>query len=67
MSPEDVAENLMLKTIRGDAQTCLERLIQALETAKQESRTTTKGPAREESSATERDVAKKVPQQRRKS
>ncbi|RVX08795.1 AAA-ATPase [Vitis vinifera] len=37
MTPADVAENLMPKTIKGDSETCLESLIQALEAAKKES------------------------------
>ncbi|KAF8408032.1 hypothetical protein HHK36_007172 [Tetracentron sinense] len=38
ITPADVAENLMPKTITGDAETCLENLIQALEMAKEEAR-----------------------------
>ncbi|KAF8408030.1 hypothetical protein HHK36_007170 [Tetracentron sinense] len=38
ITPADVAENLMPKTITGDAETCLENLIQALEVAKEEAR-----------------------------
>ncbi|CBI34992.3 unnamed protein product, partial [Vitis vinifera] len=37
MTPADVAENLMPKTIKGDSETCLESLIQALEAAKKDS------------------------------
>ena len=36
LTPADVAENLMPKTIKGDADTCLESLVQALEVAKKE-------------------------------
>jgi hypothetical protein len=36
MTPADVAENLMPKTEEGDAGTCLESLIQALEAVRVE-------------------------------
>ncbi|KAA8530298.1 hypothetical protein F0562_005007 [Nyssa sinensis] len=36
MTPADVAENLMPKTINGDAETCLDSLIQALQIVKEE-------------------------------
>ncbi|OMP09758.1 hypothetical protein COLO4_05161 [Corchorus olitorius] len=38
ISPADVAESLMPKSIKGDAETCLENLIQVLKTAKEEAR-----------------------------
>uniref|UniRef100_A0A5B7BZH1 AAA+ ATPase domain-containing protein n=1 Tax=Davidia involucrata TaxID=16924 RepID=A0A5B7BZH1_DAVIN len=38
MTPADVAENLMPKTVPGDAGACLESLIKALEIAKEEAR-----------------------------
>ena len=38
LTPADVAESLMPKTIKVDAETCLETLIQALRTAKEEAR-----------------------------
>ncbi|OMO79119.1 hypothetical protein CCACVL1_13897 [Corchorus capsularis] len=38
ISPADVAESLMPKNIKGDAETCLENLIQALKTAKEEAK-----------------------------
>ncbi|KAK4368865.1 hypothetical protein RND71_012657 [Anisodus tanguticus] len=38
MTPADVAENLMPKSSKEDAGTCLERLIEALETAKVEAK-----------------------------
>ncbi|XP_010272180.1 PREDICTED: AAA-ATPase ASD, mitochondrial [Nelumbo nucifera] len=36
ITPADVAENLMPKTLNGNAESCLENLIKALETAKEE-------------------------------
>ncbi|XWS44264.1 hypothetical protein CRYUN_Cryun15aG0029800 [Craigia yunnanensis] len=38
MTPAEVAEHLMPKTASGDPETCLESLIQALESAKEEAR-----------------------------
>ncbi|XP_073139848.1 AAA-ATPase ASD, mitochondrial-like [Henckelia pumila] len=38
MTPADVAENLMPKSSEEDAETCLSRLIEALEVAKEEAR-----------------------------
>ncbi|XP_075642545.1 AAA-ATPase At3g28580-like [Castanea sativa] len=38
MTPADVAENLMPKSLNEDADTCLKNLIEALETAKEEAR-----------------------------
>ncbi|XP_060179147.1 AAA-ATPase At3g28580-like [Lycium barbarum] len=38
MTPADVAENLMPKSSKENVDTCLERLIKALETAKEEAR-----------------------------
>ncbi|KAF8408031.1 hypothetical protein HHK36_007171 [Tetracentron sinense] len=38
ITPADVAENLMPKTITGDAETCLENLIRTLKMAKEEAR-----------------------------
>ncbi|KAK7271731.1 hypothetical protein RJT34_27870 [Clitoria ternatea] len=38
VSPADVAENLMPKAVDDDVETCLKRLILALETAKEEAR-----------------------------
>ncbi|CAK9146331.1 unnamed protein product [Ilex paraguariensis] len=38
MTPADVAENLMPKSAEEDAETCLNNLIKALETAKEEAR-----------------------------
>nr|POE91417.1 aaa-atpase asd, mitochondrial [Quercus suber] len=38
MTPADVAENLMPKSLTEDADTCLKNLIEALETAKEEAR-----------------------------
>ena len=36
MTPADVAENLMPKSLNEDAETCLEKLIEAIKTAKEE-------------------------------
>ena len=47
MTPADVAENLMPKTVGGDVDTSLGILIQALETAKEEARVKTKEEAKE--------------------
>ncbi|PQQ01231.1 hypothetical protein Pyn_11513 [Prunus yedoensis var. nudiflora] len=38
MIPADVAENLMPKSVTEDADSCLKKLIEALETAKEEAR-----------------------------
>ncbi|KAK4272043.1 hypothetical protein QN277_020646 [Acacia crassicarpa] len=38
MTPADVADNLMPKSVEEEAETCLERLIEALETAKLEAK-----------------------------
>ncbi|KAF3444736.1 hypothetical protein FNV43_RR14429 [Rhamnella rubrinervis] len=38
ITPADVAENLMPKSVTEDAETCLESLIEALKTAKEEAR-----------------------------
>ncbi|KAI9121605.1 hypothetical protein K1719_008638 [Acacia pycnantha] len=38
MTPADVAENLMPKSVEEEAETCLERLVEALETAKLEAK-----------------------------
>ncbi|CAN4124458.1 unnamed protein product [Withania somnifera] len=38
MTPADIAENLMPKSSKENADTCLERLIKALETAKEEAK-----------------------------
>lgn len=38
ITPADVAENLMPKSSKENANTCLERLIKALETAKEEAK-----------------------------
>ncbi|WMV28434.1 hypothetical protein MTR67_021819 [Solanum verrucosum] len=38
MTPADIAENLMPKSSKENAETCLERLIKALETAKEEAK-----------------------------
>ncbi|KAM1076006.1 hypothetical protein ACFX19_023984 [Malus domestica] len=38
MTPADVAENLMPKSVRQDAKSCLKNLIEALEAAKEEAR-----------------------------
>lgn len=38
ITPAEVAEHLMPKTAKGDPETCLESLIQALESAKEEAR-----------------------------
>ena len=47
MTPADVAENLMPKTVGGDVDTSLGTLIQALETAKEEARVKTKEETKE--------------------
>ncbi|CAK9170023.1 unnamed protein product [Ilex paraguariensis] len=46
MTPADVAENLMPKTFPGEAETCLESLIGALEKAKEEARLKTEEEAK---------------------
>ncbi|XP_059642823.1 AAA-ATPase At3g28580-like [Cornus florida] len=56
MTPADVAENLMPKTIPGDATTCLEILIRALHKAKEEARL----KAEEESEKKKSSSAKEV-------
>ena len=38
ITPADVAENLMPKSMNEDAETCLKKLIEALETAKEEAK-----------------------------
>ncbi|XP_043725448.1 AAA-ATPase At3g28580-like [Telopea speciosissima] len=48
MSPADVAENLMPKTIKGEAKTSLENLIRALEMAKEKGKSSTKDTEEEE-------------------
>ncbi|KAF8399386.1 hypothetical protein HHK36_015250 [Tetracentron sinense] len=55
ITPADVAENLMPKTITGDAETCLENLIRALEEAKEEARLKAKEEAKVELSAKEKE------------
>ncbi|XP_059641982.1 AAA-ATPase At3g28580-like [Cornus florida] len=56
MTPADVAENLMPKTVPGDAATCLQNLIRALEIAKEEARL----KAEEESEKKKSSSAKEV-------
>ena len=55
MTPADVAENLMPKSVTGDpGTTCLESLIQALETAKEEARVKAEKEAKEKEEEEER-------------
>ena len=55
MTPADVAENLMPKSITDDPETaCLEDLIQAIETAKEEARVKAEKEAKEKGEEEER-------------
>ncbi|KAI9085359.1 hypothetical protein K1719_032736 [Acacia pycnantha] len=57
MTPADVAENLMPKSVEEEAETCLERLIEALETAKLEAKKKAEEEAKKK--AEEEEEAKK--------
>ncbi|KAK4272042.1 hypothetical protein QN277_020645 [Acacia crassicarpa] len=61
MTPADVAENLMPKSLEEDERSCLQRLIEALETAKQEAqkKAEAKKKAGEEAKEKEEEKAKK--------
>lgn len=57
MTPADIAENLMPKSSKENADTCLERLIKALETAKEEAKL--KAEEEERAKAAEKDHKEK--------
>ncbi|OMP08363.1 hypothetical protein COLO4_06548 [Corchorus olitorius] len=53
MTPAEVAEHLMPKTVSGDPETCLESLIEALESAKEEARLKAEKEAKDKELATQ--------------
>ncbi|XP_019195472.1 PREDICTED: AAA-ATPase ASD, mitochondrial-like [Ipomoea nil] len=57
ITPADVAENLMPKSGREKAETCLERLIKALEAAKEEARLKAEEEERSKAAAKEKEEA----------
>ncbi|OVA08018.1 AAA+ ATPase domain [Macleaya cordata] len=59
MTPADVAENLMPKTINGDPEICLKNLIEALEKAKEDARLKAEEEAKEKELSTKSGEAKK--------
>lgn len=60
MTPADVAEHLMPKTVPGNAEACLESLIEALETAKEEAKLKAEEAAREKESSSAKEEAKEA-------
>ncbi|PSS30431.1 AAA-ATPase [Actinidia chinensis var. chinensis] len=66
-SPADVAENLMPKSAEGDADTCLENLIKAIEAAKEEARLKAEEEARLKAEEEEKLKAEKEKEKEEKS
>ncbi|KAK4270946.1 hypothetical protein QN277_019710 [Acacia crassicarpa] len=60
MTPADVAENLMPKSVEEEAETCLERLIEALETAKLEAKKKAEEEAKKKAEEEEEEAKKKA-------
>ncbi|KAF2316218.1 hypothetical protein GH714_041559 [Hevea brasiliensis] len=60
MTPADVAEHLMPKTVPWNAEVCLESLIGALETAKEEAKLKAEEGQREKESSSAREEAKEA-------